>query len=133
MPPKNWQRLVTPEGNVYYYDELRVSLKCNDALMMLTNIRQRIYTISNIYLEDECTWIDFAFRNLDFDKELDLPEDMDVVLDYSLKGYYLTSLSSKCIFWLEDVESDMITGAVREVLSEEHLGMRFLIFSKHPK
>lgn len=77
-----------------------------------------------MYDDEIRDWVERAYEHLDpKNSKLDLPEDTEVILDYDELGYYLTSLSSECVLWLEDVDSIMVTGGLRQVLSEEHLGV----------
>ena len=41
-------------------------------------------------------------------------DDIDIVLDYRQKGYYLTSWLSKYIFWADPVKPQVVTEGVRE-------------------
>lgn len=69
-------------------------------------------------------WIDEAYRTLDIKhaiKAMNLPDDTDIVLDCSCEGYYLTSWTKQCVFWLSDVDVDLVTGGSRPTLSETHL------------
>ena len=85
---------------------------------------QRIYTISNMHNEAARDWVERAYETLNLKEqpdEMELPYDVDVVLDFSLQGYYLTSFTSQRVFWLVEVDVDLVTQNLRQVLSEEHL------------
>ena len=51
-----------------------------------------------------------------------LPEDIDIVLDCELKGYYIVSWAKMCILWLQDVDATLVTDNAR---TEQHLGKCF--------
>ena len=80
--------------------------------------------------EETRIWIHKACDALDIHRwrsTLELPDDCDIVLDYDMYGYYLASWSLRRIMWLEDVSASLVTEDIREALSDEHLGMRYML------
>lgn len=62
------------------------------------------------------------------DQKEDVPHDTELVVHMhdngeSLSyGYYMASWENRCIFWLEEVEYDLVTQEVRVCTSESHIG-----------
>lgn len=61
----------------------------------------------------------------------DAPSDTEVVLSKTYQGeepvigYYLASMSTQSVFWLEQVSSSFVSVGTRPVVSEAHLGETF--------
>ena len=65
-------------------------------------------------------WVDRAYEILNFPKQpedIELPSYMDIVLDYSLRCYYLTIFTSQRLFWLVEVNVYLVTQNLRQVIS----------------
>lgn len=62
--------------------------------------------------------------------ENSVPPDTEVIVmledfgdggDYGY-GYYLASWTKRCVFWLEDMEYDIVTTGTRVCVTESHIG-----------
>lgn len=111
--PEGWERCVAPEGNVYFYHK-----------------EMRTFTHADMDDLDQALWIEKAAAELQRRRSRfpNLPHDTDIVLDYQSDGYYLTSWSSKYIFFLEQVGVDVLTKGYRDALSNTHYLMHSLFW-----
>lgn len=118
--PTGWERCVAPEGNVYFYHEGMVRVLRHPILPGLTKPwHQRVFTHADMDDMDQALWIQNAVKELQRRRSQitrELPRDTDTVIDYK-KGYYLTSWSSKYIFWLEKVSAEVITKGSRSAFA----------------
>lgn len=82
-------------------------------------------TLSDIDNETEYTWVKHVVKSWERIKEQrsqDLPHDIELVLEYHAKGYYLVSWTKQYIAWLVVVDSEVITKGHRDPISQSHLG-----------
>lgn len=82
--------------------------------------------MSNMCDDEQRAWVNRVYGSLDLtNQESDLPNDTEVILDYDLQKYYLVSFSRESVFWLVEVDDDLVTKSLREVLSDAHLRVYF--------
>ena len=65
---------------------------------------------------------------LEATRRRDVPSDTEIVVTKFARGsdqvigYYLVSMSSRSVFWVEEIDVSLVTDSVRAVVSESHLG-----------
>lgn len=68
-------------------------------------------------------------RSKEDDTEIVIAAREDVGSGIIVYGYYLASWEEKCIFWLDEMEFDEVTGGSRICVSDAHLGI--LVYFLH--
>lgn len=87
---------------------------------------QRVLTLSDMSSNEVSEWIEDTAQSLllKLDKakcSRPLPCDTDLVLDYQSQGYYLISWGKQSVFWLEEVNADLVTKRERIPVSRSHI------------
>ncbi|EKM58116.1 uncharacterized protein PHACADRAFT_193240 [Phanerochaete carnosa HHB-10118-sp] len=114
-PPvsSEWIRHVAPEGKTYFQ-------ATNRPLLTMDNLEDGSVAMD---IEDGASGLLACLR------EVDAPSDTEVVLSKTFQGeehvigYYLASISTQSVFWLEQVPSSLVSINIRPVISEVHLGL----------
>ena len=122
---------MCPEGKLYFRDEERVRLSCLALKILKLIVLQRLLTITNLNTEDHHKKIEQGASHLisQLKTRSGIPADTCIVLARGSQDekeviiYYLASLSKQAVFWLEEVNSWVVTGFARAVVSQSHLGM----------
>lgn len=108
------------KGTCIFYHEGMVRVLSYPTLLELTKPwHQRVFTHADMDDMDQALWIQNAAKELQRRRSQiarALPRDTDTVIDYK-KGYYLTSWTSKYIFWLEKVSAEVITKGSRSAFA----------------
>ncbi|KAI0090330.1 hypothetical protein BDY19DRAFT_766867 [Irpex rosettiformis] len=113
-----WQTYESPEGNIYFRETSR-----NVSIVTFVDLFNKSYRegISNcaLILLD---MISQQNKKIPKDTEITIIlEDHGEKYEYVL-GYYLASWEKKCVFWLKDVDVDIVTQSARVCLAESHIG-----------
>lgn len=135
-PPPEWTTYVSTGGRLYFHHKAKVrDATCKYAIYNLSYV-QSLVTMTNLYNVKHLKEIETAADQLlgplaIFQANSSVPADIEINLckiwqesDGELVeviAYYLASLSEECVYWLEKVDSNMVTGWERSVLSKSHL------------
>jgi hypothetical protein len=95
---------------------------------------QRIYTDANLYDPEEFLIISESANQILGDLEIkaqddnvELPSDIELVLEIvpaeegPICGYYFINHKSRCLFWLEKFDAEIICAGIYVVVSSSHL------------
>ncbi|KAI0703727.1 hypothetical protein BC835DRAFT_1410463 [Cytidiella melzeri] len=111
-----WTPCVSPEGNLYFREETR-------NLLTFVDLHKQEYV-------DGVSHFAQYLLSLKTSQKVPVLDDAEIVImlqdyggseDFSY-GYYLASWQKRCVFWLEDVEYDLVTREARVCTTESHIG-----------
>ncbi|KAF7301304.1 hypothetical protein MIND_00695400 [Mycena indigotica] len=131
-PSEEWQTCSHPEGAPYFHHSKNVGSDLNDVLLP-PMLSQRVFTDADLFDPEALEWINRQMKTiLDFLRARNItPEEhVDLVLDeyfYSddSRGcqYYFVNHSSRCIFWMDSVNSELFEVAkeVNGISSASHI------------
>lgn len=110
-PSSQWKPIAHPEGALYYYDSTR-----------------RIYTDADLSRPSTLSAIDaFAdqlYNDARTDPKVDITAKTELVIediDESTCGYYFVEQDTRCIFWLELFDAELLFENIRRVRNMGHI------------
>lgn len=113
-----WTVYTCPEGKLLFHHE-------QNSVMTITNLLDR----QN--LEEIEIGVATILEGLNTYRaeHADAPSDIEICVckatrgDEDVMAYYFASMIDQSVFWLKDVEEDIVTEFERKVVSEAHLGL----------
>lgn len=110
-PSSRWKPIAHPEGALYHYDETR-----------------RIYTDADLSRPSTLNAIDaFAdqlYSDARADPNVEITSKTELVvedIDESTCGYYFVEQDTRCIFWLEQFDAELLFENIRGVRNMGHI------------
>ncbi|KIK36670.1 hypothetical protein CY34DRAFT_16240 [Suillus luteus UH-Slu-Lm8-n1] len=118
-PSSRWEPIAHPEGALYYYDETR-----------------RIYTDADLSRPSTLSAIDaFAdqvYNDARADPDVEITTKTELVvedIDESTCGYYFVEQDTRCVFWLERFDAELLFENIRGVKNMGHISNMLLKLS----
>ncbi|KAG0702661.1 hypothetical protein DFH29DRAFT_920601 [Suillus ampliporus] len=110
-PSSRWEPLTHPEGALYYYDSAH-----------------RIYTDADLSKPSTLIAIeafaDQVYNDAQTNPKIDITSKTELVIediDENTCGYYFVEPDTRCIFWLERFDAELIFGHLRRVRNMGHI------------
>ncbi|KAI0806194.1 hypothetical protein BC629DRAFT_1437671 [Irpex lacteus] len=121
----NWESCKSPEGNLYFREASKRVLTCvdmYDEILREAVAKCALYILQRLEEESQEEHTKRGENSVPPDTEvIVMLEDFGDGGDYGY-GYYLASWTKRCVFWLEDMEYDIVTTGTRVCVTESHIG-----------